>query len=52
VLKEKSKQGEVTLNLWDLGERYKEGTGYFQSIYDENFEPIPAFEVISGIFNK
>lgn len=49
VLLEKSKQGEVTLNLWDLGERYKAGTGYFQSIYDENLQPTPAFSVIQPL---
>jgi GH35 family endo-1,4-beta-xylanase len=51
VLVEKSKNGEVTLNLWDVGERYKSGTGYFQSIYDEDFKPTPAFEVIEEIMN-
>ncbi|GAA4280776.1 endo-1,4-beta-xylanase [Gaetbulibacter aestuarii] len=43
VLIEKSKQGEVTLNLWDLSVRPKKGTGNFQSIYDNKFKPIPAY---------
>lgn len=43
VLVEKSKNGEVTLNLWDLGVRKKKGTGYFQSIYDEKYNPTPAY---------
>lgn len=43
VLIEKSKQGEVTLNLWDLSVRPKNGTGNFQSIYDKKFRPIPAY---------
>jgi GH35 family endo-1,4-beta-xylanase len=46
VLLAKSKQGEVTLNLWDLGERHKNGTGYFQSIYDSKFKSTPAYNVI------
>ena len=51
VLKEKSLNGEVTLNLWDVGERFKSGTGYFQSIYDADFNPTPAFKVIEEIIN-
>lgn len=52
VLVEKSKQGEVTLNLWDLGVRHKKGTGDFQSIYDEKFKPTPAYSIIkSAIIN-
>lgn len=46
VLLEKSKNGEVTLNLWDLGERYKKDMGHFQSIYDKKFKPTPAYNVI------
>ena len=47
VLKEKSKSGVVTLNLWDLGVRTKKGKkGAFQSIYDSNFNPTPAYEII------
>lgn len=43
LLIEKSKQGEVTLNLWDLGVRHKRGTGDFQSIYDKKFKPTAAY---------
>jgi GH35 family endo-1,4-beta-xylanase len=46
VLKAKSKNGVVTLNLWDVGVRYKKGAGNFQSIYDEEFNPTPAYDVI------
>ena len=46
VLIQKSKQGEVTLNLWDLGVRHKKGTGDFQSIYDEKFKPTPSYPII------
>tara|TARA_R110002049_G_scaffold18043_2_gene69414 strand:+ start:4059 stop:5168 length:1110 start_codon:yes stop_codon:yes gene_type:complete len=48
VLVAKSKNGEVTLNLWDVGERYKKGTGSFQSIYDEKYNPTPAYNVIKS----
>ncbi|GGK10746.1 hypothetical protein GCM10007962_01100 [Yeosuana aromativorans] len=43
LLIEKSKQGEVTLNLWDLSVRHKKGTGDFQSIYNKKFKPTPAY---------
>ncbi len=46
VLVKKSKHGEVTLNLWDLGVRRAKGKGYFQSIYDDDFNPTPAHSVI------
>ncbi len=46
VLKPKSKNGVVTLNLWDLGVRHKKGTGYFQSIYDSDFNPTPTYNII------
>lgn len=49
VLVEKSKNGQVTLNLWDVGERYKKGKGYFQSIYDLEFNPTPAYDVIKKV---
>lgn len=52
LLIEKSKQGEVTLNLWDVGVREKKGKGIFQSIYDENYKPTPAFEVINKALRK
>jgi endo-1,4-beta-xylanase len=51
VLIEKSKTGEVTLNLWDVGERYKKGTGTFHSIYNEKMNPTPAYNVINNILN-
>ena len=51
VLIEKSKQGEVSLNLWDLGVREKKDTGEFQSIYDKNFNPTPAFKAIEAALN-
>ncbi|QBN20451.1 endo-1,4-beta-xylanase [Flavobacterium nackdongense] len=46
VLAEKSKNGVVTLNLWNIGERFKKGTGYFQSIYDAKYNPTPAYSVL------
>lgn len=46
VLVAKSKNGLVTLNLWDVSERHKKGSGYFQSIYDSKFNPTPAHSVI------
>lgn len=52
VLLEKSKNGEVTLNLWDVGVRHKKGAGYFQSIYDSNFKPTPAYSVIKEALEK
>ncbi len=52
LLIEKSTQGEVTLNLWDVGVRYKKGTGYFQSVYDEDFNPTPAYQVIKSVLPK
>jgi len=51
VLQEKSKQGEVTLNLWDLSVRPKVGVGHFQSIYDEKLKPTPAYHVIKHALN-
>lgn len=52
VLLEKSKNGEVTLNLWDMGERSKDGLGSFQSIYDSNLNPTPAYSVIKEAIEK
>lgn len=52
VLLAKSKNGEVTLNLWDIGERNKEGTGVFQSIYDSKYNTTPAYKVIKDGLNK
>lgn len=52
VLKAKSKNGVVTLNLWDVGVRYKKGAGNFQSIYDENFNPTPSYDVIKNAMSQ
>lgn len=52
VLLEKSKNGEVTLNLWDVSTRDKKGLGQFQSIYDEKHRPTPAFEVLRPLLNR
>ncbi|MDB9712902.1 endo-1,4-beta-xylanase [Flavobacteriaceae bacterium] len=49
LLKDKSKNGVVTLNFWDMGERYKEGVGYFQSIYSKNLQPNPSYELLKNI---
>ena len=50
ILKEKSKTGVVTLNLWDLGVRTKKGKkGAFQSIYDSNLKPTPAYKIIKQL---
>lgn len=46
VLIEKSKNGFVSLNLWNLSVRYSKDKGYFQSIYDEKFQPTKAYQVI------
>lgn len=51
VLKAKSKNGVVTLNLWDIGVRHKKGVGNFQSIYDSEFKPTPAYDVIMEAIN-
>ena len=49
VLKEKTKTGIVTLNLWDMGVRTKKGEeGAFQSIYNSEFKPTPAYNVIKS----
>lgn len=52
VLIEKSKNGEVTLNLWDVAVREKKGMGIFQSIYDEDFKPTPAYQVIKDALDS
>jgi len=52
VLLEKSKNGVVTLNLWNIGERVKKDTGYFQSIYDAKYNPTPAYSVIKEAIEK
>jgi GH35 family endo-1,4-beta-xylanase len=48
VLQSKVDSGVVTLNLWDLGQRLKKPSTYFQSIYDANFNPTPAYTVIKN----
>ena len=49
LLKDKSKNGIVTLNFWDMGERFKKGKGYFQSIYSKELEPNPSYELLNNI---
>jgi len=49
LLKKKSKNGIVTLNFWDMGERYKKGKGYFQSIYSKDLKPNPSYNLIKNI---
>lgn len=51
VLKAKRATGIVTLNLWDVAERFAAGKGYFQSIYDTDFKPTPAYKVIKEALN-
>jgi arylsulfatase A-like enzyme len=48
VLQSKVDSGVVTINLWDLGQRLKKPSTYFQSIYDANFNPTPAYSVIKN----
>ena len=48
VLQSKVDSGVVTLNLWDLGQRLKKPSTYFQSIYDANFNPTPAYTIIKN----
>jgi len=48
TLKKKTTSGVVTLNLWDLGVRTKKGKqGAFHSIYDLDFNPTPAYNIIN-----
>jgi len=49
LLEEKSKNGLVTLNYWDMGERFKKGKGYFQSIYSKELKPNPSYELLNNI---
>ncbi len=51
VLIDKSKNGVVTLNLWDLSVRHYKGPGSFQSIYDVNYKPTPVYMVIKEAIN-
>jgi arylsulfatase A-like enzyme/GH35 family endo-1,4-beta-xylanase len=48
VLQSKTSTGVVTLNLWDMGERFKKPNIYFQSIYDKEYNPTPAYNVIKN----
>jgi GH35 family endo-1,4-beta-xylanase len=48
ILQSKVNSGVVTLNLWDMGERFKKPAIYFQSIYDTNYNPTPAYNVIKN----
>jgi hypothetical protein len=43
--------GTVTLNLWDMGERLKKPSTFFQSIYDKDLNPTPAYHVIKKALN-
>ena len=46
VLQSKVNSGIVTLNLWDIGERLKKPSTFFQSIYDKDLNPTPAYQII------
>lgn len=46
VLKEKSKNGVVTLNLWDMSTRVSVGNSDVLSIYDKNLNPNKAYNVV------
>jgi GH35 family endo-1,4-beta-xylanase len=49
ILTQKSQNGVVTLNLWDLGVRNKQGRkGQFQSIYNSDLKPTPAYYVVKN----
>ena len=52
VLKSKLNSGVVTLNLWDMGERFKKPAIYFQSIYDTNYNPTPSYYIIKNILEN
>ena len=52
VLQSKINSGTVTLNLWDMGERLKKPSTYFQSIYDRNLDPTPAYNVIKKAITR
>ena len=51
VLQSKVNSGIVTLNLWDMGERLKKPSTFFQSIYDKDLNPTPAYQVIKKALN-
>ena len=46
VLQSKVNSGTVSLNLWDIGERLKKPSTFFQSIYDKDLNPTPAYQII------
>jgi GH35 family endo-1,4-beta-xylanase len=48
ILQSKVNSGVVSLNLWDMGERIKQPDIYFQSIYDTDYNPTPAYTVIKN----
>ena len=48
LLQSKTSSGVVTLNLWDMGVRFKKPDIYFQSIYDKDYNPTPAYSVIKN----
>ena len=52
LLESKTDNGVVALNLWDMGERFKKNTGYFQSIYDADLNPTPAYQIIKNALKK
>ena len=52
VLQSKINSGTVTLNLWDMGERLKKPSIYFQSIYDRNLNPTPAYNIIKKAITR
>jgi GH35 family endo-1,4-beta-xylanase len=52
LLESKIATGVVALNLWDMGERFKKNTGYFQSIYDADLNPTPAYQIIKNALKK
>jgi len=52
LLESKTATGVVALNLWDMGERFKKNTGYFQSIYDADLNPTPAYQIIKNALKK
>ena len=51
VLQSKVHSGTVTLNLWDMGERLNKPSTFFQSIYDKDLNPTPAYEIIKKALN-
>tara|TARA_B100001996_G_C18606387_1_gene571960 strand:+ start:131 stop:1168 length:1038 start_codon:yes stop_codon:yes gene_type:complete len=47
LLNEKSNNGIVTLNFWDLAVREKNNKGSFHSIYDKKLEPTLIYNLIN-----